>query len=173
MCRSISTFLPSSTGLHPTRSLPLYTKLLSEVLVTHIEHLRQEFFEQDLPGLDSFIQDELAHLRMSLRAAYRYYFPDSAHAGVSLTRGLNTQSSMPIDEDSNLSIPFRELCEAWEKLRIAAETKYRWQLGRLEPDDVTMLRQQKGRIEYNLLAEADDDDDYREEDEDAPVVVEL
>lgn len=80
---------------------------------------------------------------------------------------------MPLDEDGNLAIPFKELCEAWERLRKAAEAKFGWELGRLEPDDVTILRHQKGRIEYNLLAEADEEDEYTEEGEDAPVVVEL
>lgn len=80
---------------------------------------------------------------------------------------------MPLDEDGNLAIPFKELCEAWERLRKASEAKFGWELGRLEPDDVTILRHQKGRIEYNLLAEADEEDEYREEGEDAPVVVEL
>lgn len=165
-CRSISTFLPSSSGLPPSESIQLYSKFLEEVLLSHIEYLRVEFFEQDLPGLDTFLQEELGHLRMSLRAAYRHYFPSTTHVG-------QMTSIQTIDEDETLSIPFKQLCGAWEKLRRAAETRFGWQLGRLEPDDVTLLRRQKGRLEYNLLAEADDDDEYREEGDEAPVVVEL
>lgn len=77
------------------------------------------------------------------------------------------------DENNESSGKFKQLCEAWEKLKQIAESRFGWQLGRLEPDDVTFLRQQRGRIEYNLLAEADEEDEYREEGEDAPVVVEL
>jgi A1 cistron-splicing factor AAR2 len=168
--RSISVFLPSSNGLPPVRSIPLYISLLDEVLLPHIEHLRAEFFEQDLPGLDGFIQEEVANLRISLRAAYRHYFPESTQTGRTTAQVTISQSS---DEDNNLSIQFKKLCEAWERLRIASENRFGWLFGRLEPDDVTLLRQQKGRIEYNLLAEADEDDEYREEGDDAPVVVEL
>lgn len=166
LCRSISTFLPSSSGLPPSESIGLYKKFLDDVLLPHIEYLRLEFFEQDLPGLDIFLQEELGHLRMSLRAAYRHYFPNSTHTG-------SSAAIQTIDEDTSLSVTFKKLCEAWERLRAAAETRFGWHLGRLEPDDVTLLRRQKGRLEYNLLAEADDDDEYREEGDDAPVVVEL
>lgn len=169
LCRCTSTFLPSSTGLPPSRSIALYSKLLLQVILPHIEHLRLEFFDQDLPGLETFLQAELGHLRMSLRVAYRHYYQGNTYSG-------HLAAPQTIDEEDvqqSLAISFKQLCQAWDQLRVAAESRFGWQLGRLEPDDVTMLRRQKGRLEYNLLAQADDEDEYIEEGDDAPVVVEL
>ena len=159
LCRSIAVLLPATTSapassLPIDRSLPLYTAFLQRGLLPHLHYLRSEFFETDLPGLDNFLQDELAALRLSLRAARRRY------------------ASTPFTPDAEL---FGHLERAWESLRTIAETKFGWTLGGLAQDGWTDLRRSTGgktRIEYNLLAQGDEEDEYTEEGEDAPVIVE-
>jgi A1 cistron-splicing factor AAR2 len=167
LCRATSTFLPTSNGMSSDRSLRLCADLLEKVLSVHVDYLRNEFFHEDLPGLDTFLQEELGNLRMSLRAAYRQYMPSNR------SRGTLTSMSGDGRAEAILTESFKTLHKAWEDLRKVAEAKFGWLLGRLEPDDITVLRLHKGRLEYNLLSEPDEEDEYREEGEDAPVVVEM
>jgi A1 cistron-splicing factor AAR2 len=148
MCRSSSTLLPESTGLSPSEGLPLVASFLSQVLLPHLERVRQEFFEEDLPDLDVFLLEELSVLRLALRAAQRHY------------------------ESASDKTSFAQAREAWYNLRQAVDTRFGWKLGGLESDEAASA-QKGGKLHYNLLSQPDEEDEYVEEGEDAPVVVEL
>lgn len=158
------------TGLPPTDTLPIYVDLLQTVLLPQFEYLRAEFFAEDLPdaGLEEFLIAELGdHLRKTLRGAGK-------------DRALD-ESVMP------------QLETAWSRLSQLVEKKFGWSsLGSLKPtagrgtnghDWETVARDLKDkgktRVTYNLLKETEQDPDsddgpeYEEDEEDAPVVVEL
>lgn len=159
LCRSVAVLQPATSpsptsSLPVERSLPLYTAFLQRGLLPHLQYLRTEFFDADLPGLDNFLQDEFAALRLSLRAARRQYAGASPSPGGEL---------------------FSHLERAWESVRATAQSKFGWTLGGLTQDGWDDLRRStegKTRIEYNLLVQGDEEDEYTEEGEDAPVVVE-
>ena len=159
LCRSVAVLQPAisaspTSSLPIERSLPLYTAFLQRGLRPHLQYLRPEFFDADLPGLDNFLQDELAALRLSLRAARRQYASTPPAPGAEL---------------------FGHLERVWESVRAIAQSKFGWILGGLAQDGWDDLRRStegKTRIEYNLLAQGDEEDEYTEEGEDAPVIVE-
>lgn len=147
LCRSSSTLLPISTGLSSTDGLSLIAGFLSDVLIPHFNFLRPDFFVEDLPDFDTFLLEELLNLRLSLRAGNRAYAQEAAEN------------------------PFLRIKENWTSLATLVFKKFAWNLGGLEPEE--FAKGIKGRLHYNLLAQPDEEDEYTEEGEDAPVVLEM
>lgn len=146
LCRADSMYLPSSTGLSASVSLMVIRTFVEQVLLVHLRHLRGDFFAEDMPELESFFIEELGQLRLALRRANRYYMQNNASA-------------------------FEPVRTAWSSLAAFTSDKFGWRLGGLEPHDPAMAI--PGRKLYNLLAPSDEEDEYAEEGEDAPVVVQL
>jgi A1 cistron-splicing factor AAR2 len=147
ICRSSTALLPNDDEEEEDgRHLPLVTSFLSRVLYPQLQYLRPEFFDQDLPGLDTFLLDELDHhLRSGLREAGRSWNRDDPR--------------------------WRELTAAWTRLAALVRERFAWELAGL---DVVSAKTTKGarKIEYNLLREdRGEDEEYVEEGEFAPVVV--
>ena len=145
LCQSPSSLLPSTDPSSKDR-VPLLASFLSRLLIPHLEYLRSDFFEEDLPDFDTFLLQEMATLRMSLRAANRFYM-----------------------QEANEN--FAQVKEAWTKLAMLVSKKFGWHIGGLDSNSV--VKPQRGRLHYNLLAPPDDEDEYTEDGEDAPVVVDL
>jgi A1 cistron-splicing factor AAR2 len=143
--RFIPLLCRSPAALMPDARLQLITSFLSRVLTPQLRYLRPEFFVEDLPGLDTFLLDELECLRSGLREA-----------------GRSWRASDP---------EWRELTEAWAGLSRLVKERFEWQLAGL---DTVSAKTTKGakRVEYNLLKEdRGEDEEYVEEGEYAPVVV--
>ena len=180
--RSMSTLLPESDnrpGLSANTALPLYLNLLEKVLIPQFGYLRAEFFAEDLPdaGFEEFLIAEIGtHLRKALRTSSRSHASSSDRASLAAKGYLEKISS------------------AWTRLSALLEKKFGWEpLGSLDAasgkegvrqDWEAVAREMKERgktrVSYNLLKDpgdghgSDDGPEYEDEDdEDAPVVVEL
>jgi A1 cistron-splicing factor AAR2 len=142
--RFVSLLCRSPAALLPGARLPLITSFISSVLLLQLRYLRPEFFEEDLPGLDTFLLGELECLRSGLREASRSWKADDAD--------------------------WRELAQAWGSLSALAKDRFEWQLAGLDTVVAKWIRGTR-RVEYNLLREGSEDDEYTEEGEYAPLVV--
>ena len=157
LCRSTSVLSnPDSTpgSLGQQNSTKLYAALLIDVLIPHIEHLREDFFADDMPDLEKFYLQELSALRTTLRQAKR--------------------------SSSARNTELEQVETAWVQLAHRSKAKFGWDIGSLDsdqhgyaPEQVRAEAKGSGKTEYNLLSVPDDDDEYAEEGEDAPVVVEM
>ena len=177
--RSHSILLPVSSetnDFNPSTSpsvLSLYLALMEKVLIPQFEYLRTEFFAEDLPdaGLEEFLITELGnYLRRGLRAATKAY-----------TSGPGLKQMQAIDR---VWTKFSNLLQAkfgWEHLGPLASVSGQKDTGKKWENIAKDLREQgKTKISYNLLKDlgegpdSDEGPEYEDEDdEEAPVVVEL
>ena len=107
-----------------------------------------------MPDLEKFYLQELSALRTTLRQAKR--------------------------SSSARNTELEQVETAWVQLAQRSKAKFGWDIGSLDsdqhgyaPEQVRAEAKGSGKTEYNLLSVPDDDDEYAEEGEDAPVVVEM
>ncbi|GAA95191.1 uncharacterized protein L969DRAFT_92079 [Mixia osmundae IAM 14324] len=161
LCQSYSILGPAREDFDKRPVVPKYVALrmyqtfLSTVLPAQLASLRTEFFDEDLPGLDAFLHDELVRLRDTLRSL------ESAWSAPAL----------PTNETGAWS----DVCAGWQSLSVQTYERFGWELGSSSkplPIPATSLRTpSKTQLHYNLLQDPDDDG-YIEEGEDAPQLVE-
>lgn len=138
-CRSPSIFSPTASSELPSplprpTILKHLTSLLRDILIPQLNFLRPEFFSEDMPGLDIFLIGELSALRLNLQV------------------GLRGAGKRTEDEG------WEDVLGAWSLLRNLADTKFAWELERV--DQMSAVHEDDLGLEL-------------EEGEDAPVVVEL
>lgn len=161
--------MDEGSSLSSADGVDLYIEILNTVLIPHLQYLRVEFFDEDLPGLDTFMLEELSNLRMAVRAALRHWSDPSSAAATS-----GSSSTLSVQRVGAIASPGAvgpRLSQAWSELRRVVRDRFGWLLGGLEAEDPTMRK--GGKQVYNLLAQPDEEDEYTEEGEDAPVVVEM